>query len=189
MVRVFVGLGIVTAGLIALCSFLVSLHQSKKERRLAQAQEREKKENLGEALYDACHEMDATAHDIRVFCRVREFDERDDIDTSLANIGGILEKTSKFIRTHPKQAGKMDDVITHLLPLVRKMMDEYDLCIAHGAGNVAAQENLKIIDKCLHEISSALDRKLSAMFEGRAYDLQAELFVLESQKEEKWKLS
>jgi len=189
MIRVIIGLVVATVVLIALCTFLVSLYQSKKEKRLAQAQEKEKRESLGEALYDACHEMSAAADDIRKFCTLREFGEWDSIGSSLLHITSVLDKTNQFIATHPKHAGHMHDVVEHLLPLTKKMMSEYDLCTAHGANNTAAKENLKIINNCLREVGAALNKKLDALFEGRTYDLQAELFVLESRKEEQWKLS
>ena len=188
MIRVFVGLLVVAVALIAVCTFLASLYQSKKERRLAQAQENEKKEDLGEALYGACYEMSAAADDIQKFCAGREFGEWDGISSSLLHIGGMLDKIGRFIEAHPKQAGNMHDVVTHLLPLIKKMMDEYDLCSTHGVENTAARENLKIVDKCLREAGAALDKKLGALFEGRVYDLQAELYVLQSQKEDAWKM-
>ncbi|MCL2856830.1 MAG: hypothetical protein FWE19_03790 [Oscillospiraceae bacterium] len=188
MVRIFIGLAVVTVALIALCTFLASLYQTKKEQRLEEAQEKERRENLGDALYDTCNEMDAAAGEIEKFCAAREFGEWESIRKGLSDIAGVLGKTSRFVEAHPGPAGNMNDVITHLLPLIRKMMVEYDLCITHGAENTAARENLKIIDKCLREAGGALDKKLSALFEGRAYDLQAELFVLESQREGEWKL-
>jgi len=188
MARVLIGLGVVTVALIALCTFLVSLYQTKKERQLAQAKEKEQRESLGDALYDACYKMSAAADDIRKFCAGRSLDSSDSISSSLSHIADILDKTSQFIALHPNQGGNMNDVEAHLLPLIGKMMDEYDLCVAHGAENTAAKENLKIINMCLHEASNALDKKLGLLFEGRAYDLQAELYVLESQKQEEWKL-
>ena len=187
MVRVFIGLGVATVALIALCTFLVSLYQSKKEKRLAETRERERRESLGESLYGAYQEMTGAADEIQKFCAARDFGEWDSIRGGLSHIAGALGKVSQFISVHPKQASGMNDVTVHLLPLTRKLMDEYDLCAPHGAENTAARENLKIIDKCLSEAGGALDKKLGALFEGRAYDLQAELFVLESQREVKWK--
>jgi len=175
--------------LIALLSFLHSLYQSDKAKKLAQSREKEKKQRLGDVLYNACHQIDAGQKEIREFCATREFGEWAGIGASLKHIADTLDKISKLAALHPGHTGGMGDVLTHLLPLVRKLMNEYDLCVSHGAENITALENLRIIGNCLREVGAALDSKLSALFEGRAYNLQAELHVLESRKGSELKLS
>ena len=188
MARVFIGLGVVFIALVALISLLVAFLQSKKAKKLSEAQEKERRESLGDALYDSHQKMRVAAEDIRKFCNARNFGQWDSIGSSFLNIGGILDRINQFVDVHPKQSGNMYDIVRHLLPLIRKTMDEYDLCVANGSENASAIENLKIIDNCLFEVGATLDKKLGALFEGRAYDLQAELRVLESQKDDELKL-
>jgi len=199
MLRIFLGMALAAASLAVLLTFWVSLYRAKKAQRLAKeqerqkredakAQEREKKEFLGDALYAASRKMTIAVYYIRSYCGSGAFGEWESIRASLLQICGTLDHINQFVSAHPRQAGAMHDVTQHLLPLVGKMMDEYDLCAAPGPENAAAKENIKIIDACLREVAAALDKKLSALFEGRAYDLQAELRVLESQKEGDWKI-
>ena len=117
-------------------------------------------------LEDVCQNPPAYFHEDMLSCL-------NEIKISLNKIAGFIEK-------HPANIKNISEVADYLMPLLKKLLADYETCAYTHNNNSQVNENIATIKEGIVNISQILDKTLSLLFEGMALDLQAETAVLKS---------
>jgi len=89
-----------------------------------------------------------------------------------------LEKMMRIIERYPDKSKNMQDVTEYIIPLIKKLADDYCFYYQHSSQGSNSGKVMKTCEEGLKGISRILYLKADSMLEDQFYDIHAEVAAL-----------
>jgi len=89
-----------------------------------------------------------------------------------------LEKMMRIIERYPDKSKNMQDVNEYIIPLIKKLADDYCFYYQHSSQGSNSGKVMKTCEEGLKGISRILYLKADSMLEDQFYDIHAEVAAL-----------